>query len=111
MIGIKMEMPKGCNECRFFMYTGAECIEPKRYLNPRCFAREQWSLGEYVIENERPAECPLRTLKDEDDLTGEWIEDDYGYYHCSECGFEDDEPEYGTPFCPNCGAHMEDDEE
>ncbi|MGN0656578.1 MAG: dATP/dGTP diphosphohydrolase domain-containing protein [Ruminiclostridium sp.] len=42
---------------------------------------------------------------------GEWIPDDYGFYHCSECGYEHDEPEYVTPFCPNCGAHMEQPEE
>ena len=24
---------------------------------------------------------------------GEWIEDDYGFYRCSECGFEWDEPQ------------------
>lgn len=38
---------------------------------------------------------------------GEWIEDAYGYFHCSECGFEFDEPENVTPFCQSCGARME----
>lgn len=38
---------------------------------------------------------------------GEWIEDDYGYNHCSACGWEQDEPEYVTPYCPHCGANME----
>lgn len=38
---------------------------------------------------------------------GEWISDEYGYNHCSECGFEHDEPEYVTPYCPNCGANMD----
>lgn len=38
---------------------------------------------------------------------GEWISDDYGYNHCSECGFEHDEPEYVTPHCPGCGANMD----
>lgn len=37
---------------------------------------------------------------------GEWIEDDYGFYRCSECGFEWDEPEMVSRFCPNCGAEM-----
>lgn len=37
---------------------------------------------------------------------GEWIEDAYGYNHCSACGWEWDEPESVTPFCPNCGANL-----
>jgi rubrerythrin len=38
---------------------------------------------------------------------GEWIEDEYGYIHCSKCGMEWDEPEHPqTNFCPNCGARM-----
>lgn len=41
---------------------------------------------------------------------GEWIPDDYGYYHCSECGYEQAERESVTPYCANCGAIMEDDE-
>ena len=41
----------------------------------------------------------------------EWIPDDYAFYRCSECGYEHDEPEYVTPFCPNCGAQMEQPEE
>ena len=38
---------------------------------------------------------------------GDWIEGDYMYFHCSECGFEFDEPENITPYCPNCGAKMD----
>lgn len=38
---------------------------------------------------------------------GKWSEDDYGYYHCFECGFEHDSPEYTTLYCPECGAKME----
>lgn len=41
---------------------------------------------------------------------GKWIEDDYGFFHCSECGFEFDDPEVKTPYCQNCGAKMEGDE-
>ena len=38
---------------------------------------------------------------------GEWIEDEYGYIHCSECGMEWDEPEHPpTKFCPCCGAQI-----
>lgn len=39
--------------------------------------------------------------------TGEWIEDDYSFYHCSNCGYEWDEREHVTPYCPNCGAKMD----
>lgn len=40
-------------------------------------------------------------------LTGEWLEDEYGYCRCSICGYEFDDPETTTPYCPNCGAKME----
>jgi predicted RNA-binding Zn-ribbon protein involved in translation (DUF1610 family) len=36
-----------------------------------------------------------------------WIEDDYGYSHCSNCEWEWDERETTTPYCPNCGAKMD----
>lgn len=42
---------------------------------------------------------------------GRWIEDDYAFNHCSECGFEQESAEYVTPFCPGCGASMEPDPE
>lgn len=45
------------------------------------------------------------------ELTGEWLEDEYAYFRCSVCGYEQDQPETVTPYCPNCGAHMEDDSE
>ena len=32
-------------------------------------------------------------------------------YVCSECGYEHDNPEYTTPFCPGCGAKMDKEEE
>lgn len=35
-----------------------------------------------------------------------WIEDDYAYARCSECGYEMEHPEEKTPYCPNCGAIM-----
>lgn len=41
---------------------------------------------------------------------GVWIEDDYGYFRCSECGYEYDSPEYITPYCPHCGANMDEEE-
>lgn len=41
---------------------------------------------------------------------GEWIEDDYGYNRCSVCGWEWDEPEAASLYCPHCGAKMEEGE-
>lgn len=38
---------------------------------------------------------------------GEWLEDDYGYCHCSNCRYEHDSPECITPYCPECGAKMD----
>lgn len=38
---------------------------------------------------------------------GEWVYDSYGVPHCSECGYEVGEV---TPYCPSCGAKMEDDD-
>ena len=38
--------------------------------------------------------------------TGEWLEDEYGYCRCSLCGYEHDDPETTTPYCPECGARM-----
>lgn len=35
-----------------------------------------------------------------------WIEDDYGFYHCSFCGWEFDDPEQTEPMCPNCRSKM-----
>ncbi len=38
---------------------------------------------------------------------GEWIYGEYYIAHCSECGRE--VPDHLiSPFCPNCGARMED---
>ena len=38
---------------------------------------------------------------------GHWIDDSYGFYHCSECGWEWDYPEMVTPYCPHCRARMD----
>lgn len=36
-----------------------------------------------------------------------WNEDECGFYSCSNCGYEWDEAEYKTKYCPECGAKME----
>ena len=39
-------------------------------------------------------------------MRGKWIEDEYSFSHCSLCGYEQEEPELITQFCPHCGAPM-----
>ena len=53
------------------------------------------------------AEGMRRLEKSYGNTHGKWIEDYYGYFRCSECGFQHDSPEYTTPYCPECGAKME----
>ena len=38
---------------------------------------------------------------------GEWIYGEYDIPHCSECGVE---PREISPYCPNCGAKMDEEE-
>ena len=41
-------------------------------------------------------------------VRGEWVEDEYGFIHCSQCLMEWDEPEHPeTNYCPHCGAKMD----
>ena len=40
-------------------------------------------------------------------VRGVWIENDYAFNRCSECGYEFDHPEEKTTFCPGCGSNME----
>lgn len=37
---------------------------------------------------------------------GEWVSDEKGYFHCSECGRKPHDQSATTNFCPNCGARM-----
>lgn len=41
-------------------------------------------------------------------MRGEWIEDEFAISHCSLCGYEQEEPELITPFCPLCGSPVTD---
>ncbi len=40
-----------------------------------------------------------------------WEFDEHEFAHCSRCGYENDWPEWTTPYCPMCGASMEVDHE
>lgn len=37
---------------------------------------------------------------------GRWIDDDCAFMRCSLCGYENDW-EWATLYCPNCGARMD----
>ena len=37
---------------------------------------------------------------------GEWIFDEKGYFHCSECGRKPNDQIATTDFCPKCGADI-----
>lgn len=57
--------------------------------------------------NKRFAELHDALQEELSEHTGEWIPDDYSYNRCSVCGWEWDEPECVTPYCPHCGTKME----
>lgn len=79
-----------CHECKI--------SQPIRYYFSKSEAAEAW--------NRRAEQTDTKPIK-----TGEWLEDEYAYFRCSECGYEQDQPETVTPYCPGCGAHMEDESE
>ena len=62
-------------------------------------------MGVFDVINSQPAADVAEVVH------GKWLEDDYGYFRCSECGSEQDTPEYTTPFCPICGAKMDAEQE
>lgn len=47
------------------------------------------------------------TNKHADANNGEWVYGEFDIPHCSECGREA-MPKEISPYCPHCGAHMED---
>ena len=57
--------------------------------------------GDFTALEKRFLECLVQHSR-----TGQWIEDEYGFFHCSVCGWEFGEPEQTEPKCPNCGAKM-----
>ena len=86
----------------------AEYIEREALISGLKALPEQERLecmGLYVLVRSMPTDDVVKNTH------GIWIADDYMYYHCSECGYEHDNPEYTTPFCPGCGAKMDKEEE
>ena len=51
-------------------------------------------------------DCPAADVAEV--RSGEWVYDKYGNPHCSECG---EEQGAGTPYCPRCGAYMDEEDE
>lgn len=41
-------------------------------------------------------------------VQSEWVYSEHDIPHCSECGFE---PKCISPYCPNCGANMDEEQE
>ena len=86
----------------------AEYIEREALISELKTLSEQERLGYMGIYDcimSMPADDVVKNTH------GIWIADDYMYYHCSECGYEHDNPEYTTPFCPGCGAKMDKEEQ
>ncbi len=71
--------------------------------SPKAFERPEYAKGWNALHRAVKAfpaadAAPVRY--------GVWIDDNYGYNHCTECGYEFDRPEEKTPYCPHCGARM-----
>lgn len=70
-----------------------------RFKRGRDIRREMMAVRK-IIENQP-------TVDVQEVRHGEWLENDYGYCHCSNCRYEHDSPECITPYCPECGAKMD----
>lgn len=79
------------------------------YINQEALINKQQEANDKLFaENERLKKL-LEEVRAADVAPvryGEWIADDYAYNRCSVCGWEWDDREYVTPYCPNCGAKM-----
>lgn len=70
----------------------------------RCF----WGYDNEAVALALSALRPVSREQVEKVWRGEWIEDEFAISHCSLCGYEQEEPELITPFCPLCGSPMTD---
>ena len=52
----------------------------------------------------------IPTVEAEPIVYAYWVPDEFEYYHCSACGYEQDAREKVTRRCPGCGAHMDEPE-
>lgn len=62
-----------------------------------------------INADKRLANMPAADV--EEVVHARWIEDEYAYATCSHCGYEMEHPEEKTPYCPQCGARMEGEEQ
>lgn len=85
-------------------HTNDDCYSS--YYSYRVFCRNCGARGAEKRDEEKP--LAIRAWNRRVELTGEWLEDEYGYCRCSICGYEHDDPKATTPYCPNCGALMQD---
>lgn len=81
----------------------AEYIEKSDLYNKICERVNNPAIRSWLgsIINDIPAADVAPVVR------GEWIEDDYAFNRCSECGYEYEYSEMKTPYCSNCGAKME----
>ena len=69
------------------------------------YIKEHQNMGELIKEwiEQIPAIQPEQKM-------GEWVYGEFDIPHCSICG-HDVMPNMVSPYCPNCGAKMESDNE
>lgn len=93
-------------EARLFVNEGVRVICPKCGATTKILVDVMSANG--VVGN--AIQTVIEAWNRRAELTGEWLEDEYGYCRCSICGYEHDDPKATTPYCPNCGAKMESNE-
>lgn len=79
--------------------TSHENYEERLRIHDYCGDTVAWNIGGDIKSLPATDVEPVRR--------GEWIEDDYAFNRCSECGYEYEYSEMKTPYCSNCGAKME----
>ena len=83
-----INMPNSCSECQ---------------LKTRC----EYGLANGWLNNKRDDNCPLKPYEER---KGIWIKVNpflVDTFECSECGWQVCTEELLTPYCPWCGAKME----
>lgn len=100
-------MPDTCEKCLFARWSNV-------YQTSSCelVPRGEMCFEMYSVEyrSKRSDICPLTTIHPEPPKMGEWVDDgDPLMITCGNCGYG--VKRYNnTPFCPNCGARMEEKE-
>lgn len=75
--------------------------DPKVFIDPA--HADGWNTAVQII-NEAPAADVAPVVH------GQWIYGEFDIPHCSECG-RDVMPNRISPYCPNCGAKMDEEEQ